>query len=535
MLEAVGRATRAPARWPPSRATGWRARPAPRNRVDASCGRYDGYTASFVGLRAGRRAAAGRAGRAAEPEERATSAGQVAAPVFKEVMTFAMKSQKIPPTGATPVARGADARGTVTRRRYARGPCAPRRSMRPTTSPPRRADRRWRRLLRRRLRHAAARRRRTLVTGVTIDSRPVRPGDLYVAAAGRQRPRRRLRRRGRRRGRRRRPDRPGGPRGRRRHRPAGPRRAAIRAPCSGQVAAWVYGRPAADARAASASPAPTARPPPRTCWRPGCGPRATRTGLIGTRGDPRRRRRACRARAPRPEAHRPARRCSPLMRERGVTAAAMEVSSHALALGRVDGVVFDVARVHQPVPGPPRLPPDLDDYFAAKARLFTRELQPRGRGQHRRRVRPRAARRGQGPGDHLLRRGHAGADWRAVDVGCGADGSTLPRGRPRRRRGGRAGLAARPVQRRQRPRRDRRAGRGRGAAADRRRTASARCPGCPAGWSGSTRASRSWPSSTTRTSPTRCESVLRALRAVTAGRLIVVLGCGGDRDRASAR
>lgn len=31
------------------------------------------------------------------------------------------------------------------------------------------------------------------------------------------------------------------------------------------------------------------------------------------------------------------------MRERGVTAAAMEVSSHALAQGRVDGVFYDVA------------------------------------------------------------------------------------------------------------------------------------------------------------------------------------------------
>src|SRR5699024_7945147 len=31
------------------------------------------------------------------------------------------------------------------------------------------------------------------------------------------------------------------------------------------------------------------------------------------------------------------------MHERGVTACAMEVSSHALVMGRVDGVVFDVA------------------------------------------------------------------------------------------------------------------------------------------------------------------------------------------------
>ena len=45
------------------------------------------------------------------------------------------------------------------------------------------------------------------------------------------------------------------------------------------------------------------------------------------------------------------------MVERGCTAVAMEVSSHALALGRVDGVVLRRRGVHQPQPGPPRLPP----------------------------------------------------------------------------------------------------------------------------------------------------------------------------------
>ena len=44
------------------------------------------------------------------------------------------------------------------------------------------------------------------------------------------------------------------------------------------------------------------------------------------------------------------------MRERGVDTCVMEVSSHALSQHRVDGVVYDVAAVHQPVPGPPGLP-----------------------------------------------------------------------------------------------------------------------------------------------------------------------------------
>ena len=48
-----------------------------------------------------------------------------------------------------------------------------------------------------------------------------------------------------------------------------------------------------------------------------------------------------------------------VMREQGVVACAMEVSSHALVLGRVDGVVFDVADLPQPRSRRlRRLPPD---------------------------------------------------------------------------------------------------------------------------------------------------------------------------------
>jgi UDP-N-acetylmuramoyl-L-alanyl-D-glutamate--2,6-diaminopimelate ligase len=60
-----------------------------------------------------------------------------------------------------------------------------------------------------------------------------------------------------------------------------------------------------------------------------------------------------------------------VMRERGADAVTMEVSSHALALGRVDGVHFDQAvftnlsRDHLDFHG------DMDAYFAAKAELFT--------------------------------------------------------------------------------------------------------------------------------------------------------------------
>lgn len=60
-----------------------------------------------------------------------------------------------------------------------------------------------------------------------------------------------------------------------------------------------------------------------------------------------------------------------LMRERGVTAAAMEVSSHALALGRVDEVFYDVALFTNLSQDHLDFHRDLDDYFATKARLFT--------------------------------------------------------------------------------------------------------------------------------------------------------------------
>ena len=60
-----------------------------------------------------------------------------------------------------------------------------------------------------------------------------------------------------------------------------------------------------------------------------------------------------------------------VMRERGVEAVAMEVSSHALALGRVDGTTFDVAVFTNLSQDHLDFHADLEDYFAAKARLFT--------------------------------------------------------------------------------------------------------------------------------------------------------------------
>ncbi|MFD3687210.1 UDP-N-acetylmuramoyl-L-alanyl-D-glutamate--2,6-diaminopimelate ligase [Nocardiopsis sp. NPDC058631] len=62
-----------------------------------------------------------------------------------------------------------------------------------------------------------------------------------------------------------------------------------------------------------------------------------------------------------------------LMREEGVTAAAMEVSSHALALGRVGGTRYDVAIFTNLSQDHLDFHSDLRDYFDTKARLFSPE------------------------------------------------------------------------------------------------------------------------------------------------------------------
>ena len=67
-----------------------------------------------------------------------------------------------------------------------------------------------------------------------------------------------------------------------------------------------------------------------------------------------------------------------MMRERNVAAVAMEVSSHALVMGRVDGVVFDVAVFTNLGRDHLDFHADVEDYFAAKASLFTPERSRRG-------------------------------------------------------------------------------------------------------------------------------------------------------------
>ncbi len=114
-----------------------------------------------------------------------------------------------------------------------------------------------------------------------------------------------------------------------------------------------------------------------------------------------------------------------MMRERSVDTCAMEVSSHALVQGRVDGVVFDLAVFTNLGRDHLDFHADLEDYYRAKASLFTPQRCVRGLvnadDEHGRRLLAEAT-------DVPLQSfsaGGADADWRAVGVEITAAGSTF--------------------------------------------------------------------------------------------------------------
>jgi UDP-N-acetylmuramoyl-L-alanyl-D-glutamate--2,6-diaminopimelate ligase len=220
-----------------------------------------------------------------------------------------------------------------------------------------------------------------------------------------------------------------------------------------------------------------------------------------------------------------------VMAERKVTAAAMEVSSHALALGRVAGTSFEVAVFTNLSQDHLDFHHDMDAYFAAKADLFTPRYakaavvnvdDPRGR---------RLANRAAVPVTTFSASGRPDADWRAVDVRCGADGSTFqvigPGGveadasitlpGPFNVANALAAVVALVE-----------TGVGLGTAV----TGVAACPGVPG------RLERVGNEHDLTVlvdyshKPGAVEAVLNALRPVTQGSLRIVLGCGGDRDTA---
>ncbi|WP_445548460.1 MULTISPECIES: UDP-N-acetylmuramoyl-L-alanyl-D-glutamate--2,6-diaminopimelate ligase [unclassified Frankia] len=111
-----------------------------------------------------------------------------------------------------------------------------------------------------------------------------------------------------------------------------------------------------------------------------------------------------------------------VMAERGVTAAAMEVSSHAVALHRVGGIRFAGAAFTNLSQDHLDFHPSMEDYFAAKAALFTPERTgvsvididtPWGRQLA-----------GAVPGAITCGTA-ADAHWRAVDVAAGPSGTVF--------------------------------------------------------------------------------------------------------------
>jgi UDP-N-acetylmuramoyl-L-alanyl-D-glutamate--2,6-diaminopimelate ligase len=219
-----------------------------------------------------------------------------------------------------------------------------------------------------------------------------------------------------------------------------------------------------------------------------------------------------------------------VMAERGVTAAAMEVSSHSLALGRVAGTGFDVAVFTNLSQDHLDFHTDLEDYFRAKVSLFMPPVI--GVANIDDKYGRRLAATAPVPVTTFSAAGNDDADWRAVDVRAGADGSTFRLIGP----GGvetdvsvalagvfnvanAVGAVVALVEA--------------GIRLEDAVAGVAACPGVPGRLE---RVPAPGPGVTAFVDyshkPGAVEAVLRSLRPVTQGNLIIVLGCGGDRDRA---
>ena len=219
------------------------------------------------------------------------------------------------------------------------------------------------------------------------------------------------------------------------------------------------------------------------------------------------------------------------MVERGVTAAAMEVSSHALALGRVAGTSYDVALFTNLSQDHLDFHETIDAYFAAKAALFTPGYSRAGvvniDDGHGRQL----AAAPQIPLTTYSPAGNPRADWRAADVRGGADGSAFrvigPGGveadasvalpGPFNVANALAAIVALVE-----------AGVGTATAV----AGVAACPAVP-GRLERVEAGQDFTVFVDYShKPGAVRAVLEALRPVTLGNLTIVLGCGGDRDRA---
>ncbi|WP_078911270.1 UDP-N-acetylmuramoyl-L-alanyl-D-glutamate--2,6-diaminopimelate ligase [Streptomyces sp. NRRL WC-3742] len=114
-----------------------------------------------------------------------------------------------------------------------------------------------------------------------------------------------------------------------------------------------------------------------------------------------------------------------VMAERGADAVAMEVSSHALVFGRTDGVAYDVALFNNLTPEHLDFHPDMEDYFQAKARLFQPGKSRLGVVNLDDAYGRRLAAEAEIPVTTFSAADAPEADWRAVDVQLGPAGSTF--------------------------------------------------------------------------------------------------------------
>ncbi|WP_436698296.1 UDP-N-acetylmuramoyl-L-alanyl-D-glutamate--2,6-diaminopimelate ligase [Nocardioides sp. BYT-33-1] len=219
------------------------------------------------------------------------------------------------------------------------------------------------------------------------------------------------------------------------------------------------------------------------------------------------------------------------MRELDVTACAMEVSSHALVMGRVDGVVFDVAVFTNLGRDHLDFHADVEDYFAAKASLFTPEHARLGLvcvdDEHGRRL---AAEAPIPVRTYAVGRGVDGADWTVSAIDQRPEGSTFTVHGP----GGRTLAGSVPL-----------AGEFNVANALAAIAAAAEAGFDPQQVADGIGRSGGVPGRLERIEtdrdltvvvdyahkPDAVDAVLRTLRPVTRGRLVVVIGAGGDRDR----
>ncbi|MFL6268596.1 MAG: UDP-N-acetylmuramoyl-L-alanyl-D-glutamate--2,6-diaminopimelate ligase, partial [Actinomycetes bacterium] len=216
------------------------------------------------------------------------------------------------------------------------------------------------------------------------------------------------------------------------------------------------------------------------------------------------------------------------MADAGVEAAAMEVSSHGLALHRVDGTRFKAAIFTNLTQDHLDFHANLEDYYQAKRRLFTRAFTPLGVVN----VDDPHGRLLAGTAEvEVVTTGTADdADWRATEVAASLEGASFRVVSP---------AGDRPVRLRLAGHFNVANALGALAAADAvgidLDTAVAgleALAGVPGRFE---RVDAGQPFTVLvdyAHTPDSLENLLRAARAVTGERVIVVFGCGGDRDRA---